>query len=48
MEVLVKTIKFDGKDVDVPVMTNSVAVKKGDISSSQSTNIKRFTRLPKS
>ena len=30
MEVMVKTIKFDGKDVDVPVMTNSVALKKGD------------------
>ena len=30
MEVLVKTIKFDGKDVDVPVKTNNVALKKGD------------------
>ena len=30
MEVMVRTIKFDGQDVNVPVMTNSVALKTGD------------------
>jgi len=31
MEVMVNTIKFDGQDVNVPVMTNSVALKTGDV-----------------
>ena len=31
MEVVVKNMKFDGQDVSVPVMTNSVALKTGDV-----------------